>query len=412
MADLSKILSSGTDKATFDLLYKIGRFAKSQGMEAYLVGGTVRDMLLGLDSNDPDISVVGNAQVFAKTLYNALDGKNLKLSQFGTANLDLGWKRLDIVTARKEKYITPGALPDITPAPIEYDLKRRDFTLNAMAIALAPDKFGEFLDPTNGLKNLNERRIKSINKGSFSDDPTRAFRAVRYASRLDFTLSEDTQEELVKSLHHIRSVSPSRIGAEFKKILLEPKRADILAMAETLGIIAAIDLSIHIGYVSLELLRNSPDNLPITYYLACISASLNRQESEILARCIDAQHQWREALVSCPRYRAVAPLLEQQNLYPSEVVAILEDIPQEGLAVQLRILPPTLKKMHIHNYLTKYKNIIPEVNGHDLIELGFKEGAIIGQVLGEIKRAKLDGHVRSKNEEIQFAQERLRYTIL
>ena len=163
---------------------------------AYLVGGTVRDILLGEPNFDVDVAVEGDAVAFAEALAQALDGRVRAHRKFGTAVVlygDDGRGRVDVVTARTEFYDAPAALPTIEHATIREDLHRRDFTINAMAVSLKGEDFGRLVDPFGGRRDLERRTIRVLHNLSFIDDPTRIFRAVRYESRLGFAMNEHTQ---------------------------------------------------------------------------------------------------------------------------------------------------------------------------------------------------------------------------
>ena len=194
----------------------------------------------------------------------------------------------------------------------------------------------------------------------------------------------------------------------FARYFSEPNRSDILAAAENLGVLAAMDMLIRVGIVSLNLLKETPNGLPETYYLSCISASLNREEAEALARRIDASSECREALLSGPRYKSITYLLEQEDLSPSEVVSTLEGIPVEGLEVQLRIAPPNIQGRWIREYLARYRYIKPDLTGNDLIAVGVKQGPELGLMLNELRDARLDGKVTSAEEELEFVRLRVR----
>ena len=159
----------------------------------YLVGGTVRDILLGEPSFDVDIAVEGDAIAFAQSLAEALGGRMRAHDKFGTAVVLYGDdERIDVVTARTESYESPGALPTVAPGSIEDDLFRRDFTINAIAVSLRGDEKGRVVDPFAGRTDLEAGRIRVLHDRSFLDDPTRIFRAVRYENRYGFRMDEHT----------------------------------------------------------------------------------------------------------------------------------------------------------------------------------------------------------------------------
>jgi len=170
------------------LLSDIAAQAAAMDMPCYVVGGFVRDLLLSKPINDLDVIVEGDAIKFGKSLVKTFGGKLTFHDKFHTAiwhlpsTFNLQPPTLDLITARKETYLMPGALPTVAPATIEDDLRRRDFTINSMAIRIDGDHFGELLDPLNGQADLEEGLIRVLHPHSFIDDPTRIFRAIRYAA--------------------------------------------------------------------------------------------------------------------------------------------------------------------------------------------------------------------------------------
>src|SRR5262245_8690407 len=161
----------------------------------YLVGGAVRDVLLGAESFDVDIVVEGDAIAFAQSLAKALEGRFTPHAKFGTAIVQYGdGARVDVVTARRESYHAPAVLPTVESASIQEDLGRRDFTINAMAVSLRRSDFGRLVDPFDGRDDLGRGVIRVLHEQSFVDDPTRIFRALRYEGRLDFRLDAHSVE--------------------------------------------------------------------------------------------------------------------------------------------------------------------------------------------------------------------------
>ena len=169
----------------------------------YLVGGAVRDLLRGADAVDLDLAVEGDARSVARTLAEPLGGTAREHERFGTATVQAPELAFDLATTRTESYDEPGALPRVTEATLGEDLRRRDFTINAMAVALGGDDLGHLYDPHGGLADLEAGLIRILHPGSFLDDPTRLLRAVRYETRLGFGMDEDTE----------RTARSSRVGS-------------------------------------------------------------------------------------------------------------------------------------------------------------------------------------------------------
>ena len=248
------------------LLEGLRRLASERGQPAYLVGGPLRDAALGAPLRDLDFSVVGDAPALAASLANELGGCLTVHPRFGTATVKLADAQIDLVTARKEVYPSPGSLPEITPGSIDDDLARRDFSINAMALPIWGS--GGLLDPHDGLGDVAHRRVRTLHDGSFIDDPTRMLRAVRYEQRFGFNLEETTERNLRDALSAgaMATVSGDRWRHELDRILEEDHPAKTLSRAAELGILAAIH----------------PDRLAVSEALARIQESPGRQRRGLL----------------------------------------------------------------------------------------------------------------------------------
>ncbi|HXF50564.1 MAG TPA: hypothetical protein VNM43_02645, partial [Dehalococcoidia bacterium] len=189
----------------------------SRGYPLFAVGGAIRDLLLGRSVTDLDLVVEGPAMEVAAAVASACRARLVAHPRFGTASLQTAAGRVDLVTARSERYPHPGALPVVEPAGIEDDLARRDFTIHAMAVRLWPEP-DEFLDPFGGRADLEARLIRVLHDASFRDDATRALRAFRYAARLDFAVEPHTLDLVRRDAVYLRRISPARLRREFALI--------------------------------------------------------------------------------------------------------------------------------------------------------------------------------------------------
>ena len=180
----------------FDALREL---SKTHALPVHLVGGPVRDWLMGWDIRDLDFVLEGDAPSLARELAQRVNGQVTVHNRFGTATVELGGDRIDLVTARKEVYPVPGALPAVEPSSLLDDLARRDFTINAMAVPL-DGGMAEVIDPFGGREDLRDGLVRTIHGRSFRDDPTRLFRAVRYEQRLDFALSGETLKQFLAAV--------------------------------------------------------------------------------------------------------------------------------------------------------------------------------------------------------------------
>lgn len=375
--------------------------------ELYLVGGMVRDLVRGEGSADIDLSVVGDGPGYAAALANRVDGQVTKVSEFGTAAVETGTLSIDVATARAETYEHPGALPEVTPAGIAEDLARRDFTINAMAIDLSRSGWGELIDPNGGMADLMMKRLRSLHPASFADDPTRALRAVRYEARLGFKLQPATVNDLQRDCAHFDAVSPARVLADFRRILDETSRTQALSRAEELGILGCISPAFRIAGRSLKAIEETPDREPL-FHVALIGARLTQAEAASLIERIEPPADWREALGAGSTYQEIASILERSDLRPSEIAELLEGFPILALEAQLQLAPATRQKAALRSWLEELRFREPLLSGDDLLEAGVPQGPLVGQLLDELRRARLDRAVGTRDDELTLVKRRLR----
>jgi tRNA nucleotidyltransferase (CCA-adding enzyme) len=379
----------------------------------YLVGGTVRDILLGERSFDVDVAVEGDAVAVAEALARALDGRLRAHRRFGTAVVLYGeGKRIDVVTARTEFYDAPAALPTVEHATIREDLFRRDFTINAMAASLKSEDFGRLVDPFGGRRDLERRTIRVLHNLSFIDDPTRIFRAIRYETRLGFRMSARTERLARAALEmgFVGDLSSARLGDELVTLLDERDAgAAILRLAE-LGAARAVHPHLAADDEAVALLDRLRE-LRDRYGLAVPSWRLGLAA---LARRMppDELYDWLSRLkvrrVDAERIAAavtVAPRLVERvrdTTEPSEVVALAEpyapDAPLFALALEPELEP-------LHEYFDRLREVRLEIDGSDLARLGLGESPRVGAVLAELRRRKLNGELDGRESELAAARE-------
>ena len=342
----------------------------ADGAKLYLVGGAVRDLLLGRDPVGLDIAVEGNAIEVARRL----DGDALEHERFMTAATRLGDAQLDLTSTRTETYPEPGALPEVEPASLEQDLGRRDFTVNAMAIPLQGDT--ELVDPHGGGEDLDGGLLRVLHERSFLDDPTRALRAARYAGRLDFDLEEGTAELLRGA--DLGTVSDDRRAAELLRIALEPKAGRALRLASQWGLLRERPGAEELLPAVEELLSDPP-------------------WSDFAARP-------RTILIT-----ALGPIGRERDLAaaqpssPSEAVALAATSRPEEL-----VLARAMGAEWLDDYMSKWRLVTLEIDGADLIAAGVEQGPGVGLGLGEALRRKLDGEISGRDEELEAALEAAR----
>ena len=220
------------------LLREVGALAAAEDAAAYAVGGCVRDWLLGRPVRELDVMVEGDSLAAARALASAHRGTVREHPQFLTATVEYHAgrrrQRVDVAACRQETYRAPAAYPRVSPGTLHDDLRRRDFTVNAMAMSLAPATFGALIDDYHGRDDLAARVIRALHARSFEDDPSRILRAIRFAERLQFTIEPQTAAWMREALHKgwLSRLNCGRLRKELLAMLAEP---DPLACLRALG---------------------------------------------------------------------------------------------------------------------------------------------------------------------------------
>jgi tRNA nucleotidyltransferase (CCA-adding enzyme) len=340
--------------------------AERAGVDAYLVGGAVRDALLGAERADLDVAVVGDHLA----LVDALGGEARVHDRFTTASVATDGGLVDVAATRAESYAHPGALPEVRPAGIREDLARRDFSVNAIAIpVLGPV---EPLDPHGGIEDLREGFLRLLHARSLVDDPTRALRGARYAARLDLEPGPHTTA-LIRNTD-LATVSADRVEAELRKLAAEPEARRGFELLDRWGLVA-----------------------------------LEPEASELIGAVVAlvADEPWRSAIgqgdavlaARDPAIRTSArELANAEPEAPSHAVELARGRPANELAVARALGAEWLDR-----YLSEWRAVRLEISGRDLLEAGVPEGPAIGAGLGAALRAKLDGELDGREEELRAA---------
>lgn len=327
---------------------------------AYLVGGTVRDALLGRELGDIDIAVDAEPG----PIVDRLDAAAQSYDRFGTATVTLGGRTIDIARTRRETYPAPGALPEVAPAPIRADLGRRDFTINALAVPLAGEL--ELLDPYDGLADLEAGLLRVIHDRSFRDDPTRALRAARYAARLGFRLEPGTERLLREA--DLTSVSAERVQADLGRIAAEPEAVAGLLLLGDWGLLDLDERRVELLTLLDELLGRPP-----------WADAVDRSEA-LLAAATGA-----EAWLAAARDLAAVPARERADSELFELAAGHDDL-------QLAIAR-ALGARWLDRHIGEWRTLRLSIDGGDLLAAGVPEGPAVGRGLRAALLARIDGRI-------------------
>ncbi|MDY6918460.1 MAG: hypothetical protein SVP26_11100 [Chloroflexota bacterium] len=378
-----------------------GEVAHAQGRRLYLVGGAVRDLLLGRSNLDYDLVVEGDATLLARQLARASGDKARVHARFGTATFRHGDVSIDVATARRETYSRPGALPDVTPGGIADDLFRRDFSINAMAIDLTLGSFGRLLDPFAGRDDLNHRLIRVLHDRSFIDDATRILRALRYEQRLGFKLEKATETLLRQGTSMLDTISGDRVRRETELNLQEEHPERILARAEELGVLKAVHPALKgDGWLDgklREASRVAPADTDL--FTALLTYNMTAEQSEQVMDRLNIQGGLRRSIMQVHRLKEAYRGLAAPDLPPSRVFRLLH--PYSATAVSACAIAcdcPAVRK-RLEHYLVELRHVTTCLDGDDLKELGVEPGPGLGRVLRALLDAKLDGRVSTRQGE-------------
>ncbi len=410
---LLSTLQDALPSSAYAALKAIAEKASQLGMPLYLVGGSLRDILLGQPIRDLDLVAEGDATALAMEASKELGGDVLSHSQFGTATLRLSGQHFDLTTARHETYSRPGALPRVTPSSIGRDLARRDFSVNAMAIALVGPEEGRLLDPLGGQKDLARGLVRVLHSGSFVDDATRILRAVRYEQRYGFNLERETHRLLLEALEArmLDMVSGDRIRRELELTFQEEHPHRALRRCGELGVLQAIYPPICDGAGVTSLEGHAIESCPL-WYLAALSYPLSAQEGESFIRRLRMPARWarvvRDAIAvrqssegapASPRY------IGDPTLSPGELCSFLDQLSPVSVQIGSLLSESPQVRESLERYLTRWRYVKPTLNGKDLISLGVPEGPLVGEVLRQLRWARLEARATSRDDEIRLAKE-------
>ena len=372
----------------------------------FLVGGAVRDLLRGAPGVDIDLAVEGDGPTTAGTLAERLGGTVLAHGRFGTATVRGPGLTFDLAGTRRERYPQPGALPEVESAPLAEDLRRRDFTINAMAVCLTGEGFGRLHDPARGRDDLEAGIVRVLHPGSFVDDPTRLLRAVRYEARLSFTMDPDT-ELLARSAVEegaLGTVSGGRIADELLGLLGETEAPAGVERLRALGIDVALHPALMADPVLVASAELGATETGADRVLAALAALCSPDPQALAGWLNDLQlhASARDAVLDAARSAPALAVGLRMELRPSALYGLLRDEPPEALALALALGAPPEP---ILRFVSQLRHVRLEISGNDLVAAGVPESPALGRALDETLRRKLDGELAGRDEELRAALE-------
>ena len=405
--DTRALLENNLPSNRRDRLAQVSRAASARGLAVYLVGGFVRDALLGLPPDDFDVVVEGDAPGLARVLAREAGGEIDVHPPFGTATwIAPDGAAMDFATARTETYARPAALPTIQPADIAADLRRRDFSINAMALRVDGEQRGELLDPFGGQTDVVARVVRVLHAGSFADDPTRLFRAVRYAGRLGFQIAPEALALVPGAWRALSALSGDRLRHEFELIFREAETSVMLTRLAELDILSHVHPAVRWGARQAELAAAIP-GLPWGEWRLNGAPEPDALWLTLLlgeAPPAGAAAALAQLNVNRAAAAAVQAALEVEvaGTHPSEIVAALES-GGPSAAVGAYLLHPEWREP-LGRYLREWRFVHPQLTGADLTAMGLRPGPDFKRLLRALRAARLDGEVRDRAGEVELVK--------
>lgn len=410
------------------LLKQICRLADERGLSVYLVGGVVRDLLLKRENWDLDLTVEGDGIAFAKLVADRYGAGLAVFERFATARLVFpDGLKIDIATTRRESYAQPALLPTVRLASLEEDLSRRDFTINAMAVQLNSWQFGRLLDVYGGQDDLRARTIRVLHEGSFQDDPTRIFRAIRFEQRFGFHLDRATVRLLTQasSTNLVQRLSGPRLQNEI--LLLFAEQDPVRAIARLAQLKLLRFLHNRLGYTPtvkrtvtavpeavawwVRRFQGSVIDRPIVYLMALSSESSPAVVATMIRRLTLSREQAkRVGSGGCRVDRVLKKLTDQGIVRPSQAYRLLEGFSDEALVL---FLAKQLGRQQgvglrlLQRRLTAYmknRTMKTSLTGRDLQAMGLQPGPQYKTILEKLLDACIDGVVTTEAEERAFVR--------
>ncbi|MFH0912697.1 MAG: hypothetical protein V1884_00210 [Candidatus Omnitrophota bacterium] len=403
-----------------DSVHLASKVASLDNIPAYLVGGFVRDLILGVKNWDLDIVVEGDGIKFAEILAQRLKAKLIRHRRFGTATLVLEKHlKVDIATARKERYPHPAELPEVSSGILEDDLIRRDFTINAMAISINRGDFGRFIDFFGGKEDLGHKKIRMLHNLSFIDDPTRILRAIRFEQRYDFRIDPHTLGLLKEATNSgmLKKVQPQRLRDELILILKEEEPLKQLRRIQLLAGLDFISPGLSLSKKTAALLnaigrqinwfrKNHPQRRHLDtwlLYLIGLLDSLSINKIKLICRQFGLRKGEEKRILNCKKdSRAIIRRLNKTEMKPSRVFHLLEPLSYEMIIfIKAKSKDKNLAR-HITDFFTVYNGMRIYIRGDDLRKLGIAPGESYRKFFSRVLKEKLDGLVKTKKEELEL----------
>jgi len=415
MMNISAQIETHIEPALLSLCKQLGQVASERNETLYLIGGVVRDALLGVESEDIDMVLDGDIESFYTDPKVKSLAAVISKSQFKTVKLQIGDTTMDIANARTEFYETPGSLPTISRATLLEDINRRDFTINSLGMSLSPDNFGLLIDKLGGAKDLENKILRGLYETTFQDDSTRIIRAAIYKARFEFSIDQITLSWIQRDANFIKSISDSRLNQEITRVLAEPYPERILEQLANWGITELLPTPF--PYTEnierlFRALRNDPiakDNLQNYYRLGLVVHSNKGTESNVGTKQLNEIENntvldTLELLSDFREHKAVESL---GVMKPSQLSNYFDDRNTDSLVLVRCFIGDSQASRLIGTYLDIYSKVTPTLNGSEVINLGIPSGPKVGEILSALKARKIDGIITSRSDEENYVRSQI-----
>lgn len=422
--NIRELMYRGLPAEYVEILEHAGAVAARLGYKVFAAGGIVRDLLLGMECFDIDLVVEGDGIELAQALSLEYGARIRVHPKFHTATVFFhDGRQVDVATARVEFYQYPAAMPQIETSSLHQDLYRRDFTINAMAVSLHEDDFGDLVDFFGGREDLERGLLRVLHNLSFIEDPTRLLRGIRFEKRYDFHLEPQTLKLARDAVQNkmLARVSLERVWEELRAILLEPRPSFVLARLVELqvwdylfpGVLYAANREVLDELQrSMQVLRSwdlaEPDEPWMVYLIAVLHRTDSDKAREICLRYHLNKRQVEKVTSALRDWSGVVEGLNRPDgLTMSELARRVVSVPRECYPLILACLVDYVARRRFRQVLNAICYDKPSISGKDLRSLGFKPGPAFKMALEAVWQARLDGLVRTRQEELSYVKEYL-----
>jgi tRNA nucleotidyltransferase (CCA-adding enzyme) len=420
---IHNLMAQRLDAPTLDLLKSIGAAGDELGINLYVVGGFVRDLLLNRKVDDIDIVVEGDGIAFAKHVAQKMNCRVNTHRKFGTAVIIFSDHiKVDVASARLEYYDFPAALPIVEKSSIKRDLARRDFTINTLALSLNKNTFGTMIDYFGASRDLKDKTIRTIHNLSFVEDPTRIFRAIKFANRFGFDIGKVTAN-LIRNAMKVdcfKNLSGLRVLSELKQIFSEENPIPAIETMTSYGLEKVIHPRLEISAHTYQVFESANKALAwhdllyvdelyprwAVYFMALLNRCSFRVCEQVCDRLMIPEGERRLLLEK--RYKAENRLgfIESNHPIPRQKLYwALIGFNTEFILYMMALTKNEPVRKAISNFYTDHRHIKPRIRGRDLINIGVKPGPAFTRIMNEVLNARLDGKLESREKEIAFARD-------